>query len=263
MSKLTTLLGYARMAGSLGVDWRSRWILATLLPRAKITASLGLRDDRVWQVSLQLANRPVPLRLRTQDIFILNEIAVGAPYCPNWPDLEPPKVIIDLGAHIGLATLQFKAYFPNASVHCYEPDRDNFQLLMANTNHLDRVVVHQEAVGARSGEEMFYMRPLRRSGSSLIPSQETENAYGVRACVRSLDDILGDIGGADLIKFDIEGSEYDVFSAAQYVRHVRVVVGEIKGQKADLSRFCALFPEHQALVLSLTSKLHYVYLRTH
>jgi FkbM family methyltransferase len=261
VSKLTTLLSYARMARSVGVDWRSRLILATLLPRAKIVALLGLRDDRVWQVSLRLGDRPVLFRVRTQDIFILNEIAVGAPYCPNWLHRTPPNVIVDLGAHIGLATQQFKAHFPGASVHCYEPDHDNFRLLAANTNDLDRVAIHAEAVGVRSGDDMFYMQPLRRSASSLIPPEKMENVHSIRACVRSLDDILSDVGGADLIKFDIEGAEYEVFSAARHVSDVPVVVGEMRGQKAQLERFFALFPRHEALVVSLTPKLHYVYLR--
>lgn len=39
---------------------------------------------------------------------------------------EPPRCIIDLGAHIGFATLCFKAQFPDTEVHCYEPDPENF-----------------------------------------------------------------------------------------------------------------------------------------
>jgi len=249
------------MGRSLGVDWRSRWILATLLPRAKIAASLGLRNDREWRVSLRLAGRPVPLRLRTQDIFILNEIALSAPYCPGWLESEPPKVIVDLGAHVGLATLQLRAHFPNAWVHCYEPDGDNFRLLAANTNGLDHVVIHEEAVGARTGDRMFYMRPLRRSASSLVPPDEENGVQSVRARVRSLDDILTDVGGADLLKFDIEGAEYEVFSAARHVCEVRAIVGEIKGPEAELTRLFALFPEHEAFVTSVTPKMHYVYLR--
>jgi len=46
-----------------------------------------------------------------------------------------------------------------------------------------------------------------------------------------LDDILTDVGGVDLVKFDVERVEYEVFSAARHVCDVRVVVGEIKRRK--------------------------------
>lgn len=261
MGKLATLYQYASTGCSLGADWRSRWILATLLPRSKVTTALGIRNDEVWQVSLQVANLRVPFWVRTDDVFILNEMLGSSPYCPEWLRTDPPKLIVDLGAHIGLATIQFKAHFSDAVVHCYEPDPENFRLLAANTSTLGGVAIHHEAVGAVSGEGVFHARPLRRSASSLVPPRDAEGVQRIRVGVRSLDDILTDVGGPDLVKFDIEGMEYEVFSVSRLIHEIRFIVGELKGSEAEVKRSLELFPRHDALLTGITPRMHYVYLR--
>jgi FkbM family methyltransferase len=260
VSKLGTLWRYARLGRSVGADEWSRWVLATMLPRFKLMRALGFRDEHVCQVSLQLANRSVPFSFRSQDIFILYEIFAGNPYCPDWLEHMSPKVIADLGAHIGLATLQFKARFPEALVHCYEPDPDNFRLLTRNMQSFSSVVLHREAVGAVSGESVFHTQPERRSASSLLTPQERAGTIEVGCVVRSLDDILSELGGADLVKFDIEGMEQEVFAASRLVHKVRFVVGEMKANDDEVKRFLALFTHHQTHVNRLTAKMHLVYL---
>lgn len=44
----------------------------------------------------------------------------------------PQPIIIDVGAHIGLATLYFKSIYPEAKVTCFEPVPENFKLLEQN-----------------------------------------------------------------------------------------------------------------------------------
>jgi len=261
VSKVRTLLSYMKFGFEAGSDVRSRWLLATMLPRLKLVQALGLSCERIWQVSLQV-NRSIvrDFHFRTQDIFIVYEILSGNPYCPDWLRHKPIARIVDLGAHIGLATLQFKAHFPNAVVHCYEPDPDNFRLLKLNMQSFNGVVLHQEAVGVASGEGVFYTNPQRRSASSLVKPKDTRGVVEVRCQVRSLDDILSDIGGVDLVKFDIEGMEYEVFSHSRLVHEVHYLVGEMKASEEGLKRFLALFPQHEAQVKNVTPKLKLIYL---
>jgi FkbM family methyltransferase len=259
-SKISTFVRYTVAGLRLGADRRSRWLLATMLPRFKLVRAVGPRDEGVWRINLRLGDRRLPLHFRTQDIFIVQEVLVGNPYCPDWLQADSLRCIMDLGSHIGLSTLQFKVHSPEARIHCYEPDPDNFRLLEANTRELDGVVLHQEAVGAVSGDSVFHTQPERRSAGSLVEPRERTGTIEVGCMVRSLDDILSDIGGADQIKFDIEGMEYEVFAASRLVHEVRFVVGEMKATIEELKRFLALFPHHQAQVNSLTAKMHLVYL---
>ncbi len=262
MSKVVTLLRYMRFGLKIGADRRSQWLLATMLPRFKLAHALGLPTEQVWHVSLRMKQVVVrDFHFRTQDICIMHEIFTENPYCPDWLRSEPIAKIIDLGAHIGLATLQFKIHFPNAIIYCYEPNPYNFQLLTLNMRTFNNVVLCQEAVGSASGEGIFYINPQRHSASSLIKPKDAGDILEVRCRVRSLDDILENAGGTDLIKFDIEGMEYEVFSHSRLVHEVHYLTGEMKTSKEELKQFLALFPHHEAQVRDVTAKMKVVYLR--
>lgn len=261
MSKVRTLLDYMRFGFSLGADRRSCLSLALMLPRLKLMDALRRLDKRIWHINVRLGEKVIPLRLRTQDIFILKEIFGDDVYCPQWLCASPISRVLDLGAHIGLATLRFKLCFPQATIHAYEPDPENYWLLCLNTKMFEDVVPHAEAVGSISGETIFYVRPQRHSGSSLLKPSGAEKVIEVRCTVRSLDDILEGTDGADLIKFDIEGVEREVFAASRRIHEVPYLVGEIKATREELSKFLTLFPHHSAAVRDITSKMHFIYLQ--
>ena len=89
-------------------------------------------------------------------------------------DLESPKRIVDMGAHIGLATLYFAQMYPEAKIVAYEPDHANFELLTKNIseNNLLNVELIQAAVAPTSGE-LGLQSPIYpdewRSGVGVIP----------------------------------------------------------------------------------------------
>lgn len=72
-------------------------------------------------------------------------------------DQEEP-VIIDVGAHIGLATLYFKWLYPGAEIWALEPNPQLFALLEQNVseNHLEKVHPLNVAVGRERGMVKFY-----------------------------------------------------------------------------------------------------------
>src|SRR5689334_15143927 len=47
-----------------------------------------------------------------------------------------PKIIIDIGANVGLFALYMKLNEPDAVIHCYEPVPSTVQLLVENTKSL-------------------------------------------------------------------------------------------------------------------------------
>lgn len=263
MSKVKTSLDYIRLGLSLGADRRSRWQLALMLARLKLMQALDRLDERIWRVHLKFGKRAIPFFLRTSDIFILKEVWGDNVYCPEGLRASSISCILDLGAHIGLASLRFKLDFPNATIHAYEPDPENYRLLCLNTERFEDVVLHAEAVGSRSGETVFYVRPQRHSASSLLKPPDAEQVIEVQCTVRSLDDILESIGGANLIKFDIEGIEREVFAASQRVHEVFYLVGEVKANREELEALLKLFPYHKAVVKSISRKMHLIYLRRH
>ena len=77
----------------------------------------------------------------------------------------------------------------------------------------------------------------------------------------SLDRILANVGSpVDLVKFDIEGGEYEVFSASRRVQEVPWIVSEMKRGR-QIERFIHLFPHHCPEVVWVARKMAVVYLR--
>ena len=260
VSKIRTTVKYASTGIRLGGDFRSKWLLASMLGRSKLRYFREFSRSNTFGAAIRFGELQSVLHFRADDIFIVHEVFAGDGYVVDALRDDPPRSIVDLGAHIGLATLRFKASFPEATVHCFEPDPDNFKLLTLNTQNLNGVVCHQEAVGATSGEAVFYLCPHRHTAGSL-KKQGNELVIDVPCLVRSLDDILSIIGAVDLIKFDIEGAEYEVFAHSKLAHEVEHIVGEMKGGPEELRRFCALFLDHVARWRSITPRMHLIYLQ--
>jgi FkbM family methyltransferase len=261
ISKVKTLWQYTYAAWALGDDLHSKLVLATMLPRLKFSA-IGVDSERLHKVRIKVDSLRRVLYFRTQDIFLIHEVLWGNPYIHPAMLQNPPRCILDLGAHIGLATLRFKASFPHAIIHCYEPDPENFKLLEKNTKDLLGVVLHQEAVGPKDTTSTLYVPIGRHSASSLFRPPENIAFYEVRCKVKSLDRILADIGSpVDLVKFDIEGIEHKVFSVSALVHQVDWIVGEMKAGLPEIIQFTTLFPYHEAQVHQQTPKVVYIFLK--
>ena len=126
-------------------------------------------------------------------------------------------VVIDIGAHIGVFSIFAATMAKNATVYCFEPEPDNFQMLVKNIalNKLqDRILPFNIAVSNVSA-----MRKLIRSSSSLsahsffprkILAEETKDSIDV-TCI-SLSDIFQKykIEKCDFLKLDCEGEEYNI-----------------------------------------------------
>lgn len=215
-----------------------------MLPALRLRRVPGLGEGRILKAKITIGHVDRTTFFQNQEIFVLQKGYV-------LPEMlkEPPCVILDLGAHNGIATIQFVAYFPEAFIHCYEPDPGNFKVLKLNTSDLPQVKIHGEAVGPKSGEATLYVNLFRRGASSLKPRKVARMAIACR--VRSLDDILKSIRGVDMIKFDIEGVEREVFAYSKLVHGVKHIVGEIKASPEQARDFLRLSPLHKGYLFPL------------
>jgi FkbM family methyltransferase len=262
MHKLKTTQRYASTGIQLGDNWRSQFLLASMLPRLKLQQILGLNTSRVYTAEVAIGDLKQSLHFRAQDIFIFHEVLGYSPYII--PDFykSRPCCIIDLGAHIGLATLQFRSAFPRAVLHCYEPDPENFLLLKLNTSLAPNIFHHYEAVGPDLDKTILYVHQNRHSSTSLKRPYDFTDVCEVKCIVKPLDTIISEVDHiVDLIKFDIEWIEYQAFSQSNLVHQVRFLVGEMKASPSDVDRFVSLFPYHHALVQRVDKNMHFIHLR--
>jgi FkbM family methyltransferase len=259
MGKFSTGLKYASLGLGLGVDMRSRWVLASMLPRLKMHRALSLSNSNIYTATVQLEQLRRTVHFRDQDIFIFREVLVDNVYLE--PDLykEPPRCILDLGAHIGLATLRFAAAFPKATIHSYEPDPENFRLLNLSVEGLPNIVLHQEALGTTIGKATLYVNPDKHTATSL--KANGNHGPKVVCSVTALDVAIRQAGAAvDLIKFDIEGVEQEVFSGSELAHQVKHIVGEMKASPAEIDVFLRLFPDHKAEIRQAAKNMYMIHL---
>jgi FkbM family methyltransferase len=120
-----------------------------------------------------------------------------------------PKVV-DLGANVGLFGVYVLGRYPNARLTGFEPDPSNLEVLRecVRRNRLgDRWEVIDKAVGPKDGTVSFVGG---RGGRSHVAEEGANGARSVRIV-----DVFPHLQDADLVKIDIEGSEWPLLADAR------------------------------------------------
>lgn len=147
---------------------------------------------------------------------IKNEIFNSGIYSLEISEENP--VILDIGAHIGLATLFFKQRWPGARLFAFEPNPESFALLEENVwqNNLENVELYQLAITGSEGIRQLYI-PIGEdswsSNSSLREGSWTgiEKQQGLRVESVRLAKIIQKLEHIDILKMDVEGAEFEIF----------------------------------------------------
>lgn len=142
--------------------------------------------------------------------------------------LAPGMTFIDVGANFGTYTLVgAQKVGARGQVIAVEASPAVAALLVESVsmNGFDgRTAVVRCAAGAQEGTRVLHQFATRKGGTTLLPhiAEKARDIYGetivtVEVPCRRLDDILADNRPerVDLIKLDIEGSEYDVLQGAR------------------------------------------------
>lgn len=116
-------------------------------------------------------------------------------------------IIIDCGSNIGLSVLYFLKTHPQAIIHAYEPDDDNFEILKKNCAPFEsaNLQLHKAAVWNADGTVSFNASATE---ASHIVDDKSQNTKSV-SCVR-LKNLLLQYDTINFLKLDIEGAEWEV-----------------------------------------------------
>jgi len=201
----------------------SNWILPAALRRA----TSWISADWLLNIELSLRTRQGPqLKARVRDIGgPLDVFGLGA-YDFRMIDWSRAEYVVDAGAHIGSFTL-FAAARGAGRIVAIEPNPETYALLVANVRLAglaDRVTTVNRAVADAPGSRTLHSAKLS-SASTILPSDGHQGrAISVEAT--TLQEIVTATNWPriDVMKIDIEGSEYDVFSALEPETLARVGV---------------------------------------
>ncbi len=158
------------------------------------------------------------------DIAVLREIFIDKEY--EWVGDTEPNTIIDLGAHFGDTALYYHARFPNATIIAVEPSPENYERLVKNAKDIPQIIPVQAAVGRSDGMINLSIGASALGYSTIENAQSKASVEVVQVTLPTLL-LQHSITKADLIKFDIEGAEFDVFYDSLIPEMSNVFVGEV------------------------------------
>ncbi|MGL4858729.1 MAG: FkbM family methyltransferase [Enterobacteriaceae bacterium] len=129
---------------------------------------------------------------------------------------QKPSLIVDAGANIGAATVYFNSVMNNTFAFTIEPNHDNWQLCVRNTQHYDNKYNFHGAIASCEGRVQLidpgHSHWGYRTGpvGEVATGQESVNAISVNQILAhptlSMMTPL-------ICKIDIEGAEQELFSA--------------------------------------------------
>lgn len=147
---------------------------------------------------------------------IFREIFIHKDYSLPFKTSNSIPMIIDVGANIGLFTYYMLKRFPNANLHAFEADPNNFDILTKNLSlfpyFLNRnIFINNQAISSANGFLDFYVSSYG-GWSSRYDALGTKGLKPVKVPTIRLSEYLlkNNISNVDLLKIDIEGGEYDI-----------------------------------------------------
>jgi len=137
----------------------------------------------------------------------------------------PVRVIVDTGANIGMETIRLRHFHPAASVLCVEPASSNYSILQRNAAQ-DKDFIETMPNGLWSTDTALRVLPGMGNEAFSVRPAEPGEPTDIEAI--TMNTILARVGGEiDILKMDIEGTEYEVFlNNTAWVSHVKAFIFE-------------------------------------
>lgn len=195
-------------------------------------------DEHIERIYVRKLGRYVYYRPNTSDFVLLQEF-----FFNNGNDLQydidfekmldgKPKYILDAGANIGLFSLTCLKYNPKLVI-AIEPEKTNYDLLCKNVAQESSVRTLMNGIWKK------------KSFLKIIPSDMGKWGFMVKEALDEGDsDVIGlsiidimqkySLPYIDILKMDIEGSEYNIFtddSCEEWINKVRILVVETHDRK--------------------------------
>ena len=149
------------------------------------------------------------IRTGTTDLMVLTNVWLIQEYLHEEFDIKNNRVVLDIGAHIGLFALFASQFCKKGKIFCFEPVKENYDILLENLelNAVKNIIPFNLAVYDDSKKVKIYLNDDDAGHSVVLPSSKSMQAYSI-----SLKKIFDDnkIELCDFAKIDCEGSEYSI-----------------------------------------------------
>lgn len=182
-----------------------------LLRGPYVLAKIRAARQGLVKIDMPALGAPLFVRAGTSDRPAFEQVFVFEDYDTSFIRFRP-ELIIDAGANAGFATRFLARTYPWARIVAIEPEASNFELLVRNTCHLDRVVPIRAALWNRTAS-LRIQNPQDEKWAFRIEQGSAEGSAQIMAI--TVPEVMAYTGASrvDILKLDIEGTEKDLFES--------------------------------------------------
>ena len=152
---------------------------------------------------------------------------------PLIKSINQVNTLIDIGSNKGQFSSIMKSFFPNISIHSFEPQKDELEIqkkLLGNIN----IDYYEFALGSEEKTMEFNITKRKDSSSLLSPLLTNNNSYlnkkKINVTVKKLDNVL-DINSLKkpiIIKLDVQGFELRaLMGSISFLEEVDYIISEV------------------------------------
>ena len=134
-------------------------------------------------------------------------------------------IIFDVGAYVGDVAKAYRARFPDASIYCFEPSPQSFQVLKRRAERDVLTFCHQTALSDRKGTRLLNENVSSATNSLLTTDSRGSSFWGegvlettarTEVPTTTLDAFCraDAIPHIDILKLDVQGAEFSVLVGA-------------------------------------------------
>jgi FkbM family methyltransferase len=177
-------------------------------------------------ISIPGWTHPVCLRAGSSDAAVFTQVFLDRQ--GFFPVSGSPRFVVDAGANIGLMSLCLANRFPQCEIVALEVDGANYRMLAENCRPYSSITPLHIGLWSHSTSLL-----IDNPGADSWSFQTKEVPYGTAGAITAIGmaDLLERYGHSriDILKLDVEGSEYEILSRglAEWVDRVLTIVVEI------------------------------------
>jgi FkbM family methyltransferase len=184
------------------------------------------------------------------------DILIGKTY-PIVPYAKDVKVVVDIGANLGAATVLFSLHYPEARVYSLEPQRFPFEILTRNASFYPNTSIVNVGLFDSNRECPLHLSWVDSGtasiGSSWLNTEKTEVIKLRDAAEWTQEQGITSI---DILKIDTEGCELPILSRlAPYITRTQVIYFEYHSD-ADRRAIDGLIGESHVLFSAKAERAH-------